>query len=371
VGSEPAARPERPKVLVVDDEPSNIELLQRTLRRQYEVLSATSGQQAVELIRANADLALVLTDQRMPGMTGVELLRHSLSIAPEAVRIVFTGYTEFQDVLDAINLGQVSRFLLKPIEPDRLVNAVKEALEVFLLSRERSFLLAELEKRNKRLEEHEKELERLVADRTAELKSRNQELASANEALRAANARLSELALRDGLTGLYNHRYFQERLAAEVARSRRHDHPVALLFLDIDFFKVFNDQHGHQAGDEALKGIAALLVQGSRLGDVVARVRSTDVVARYGGEEFAIVLPETDRDGAQAKAEIIRASVEAHRFTAGSNHSGRLTVSIGVASFPLDAIDAPTLLRRADKALYRAKDGGRNRVAWIEGPPEE
>src|SRR5215472_10328618 len=98
--SQPAGE-ERPKVLVVDDEPANVELLNRTLRRQYNVLGATSGEAALELIKSNSDVALILTDQRMPGMTGVELLRNSLPVAPEAVRIVFTGYTEFQDVLDA------------------------------------------------------------------------------------------------------------------------------------------------------------------------------------------------------------------------------------------------------------------------------
>lgn len=366
----PGAKTGRPTVLVVDDEAGNVELLQRTLRRQYEVLSAASGEQALGILRAHPDVALILTDQRMPGLTGVDVLRESLRIAPEAVRIVFTGYTEFQDVLDAINLGHVSRFVLKPIEPDKLVNLVKDALEVYFLNRERNYLLGELETKTRRLEEHEKELERLVAERTAELHTRNAELRVTVGKLEEANTRLSELALRDGLTGLYNHRYFQERMAAEVARSRRHNHPVTLLFLDIDHFKTYNDSYGHPAGDEVLKMIATLLVQGSRMGDIVARVRSTDVVARYGGEEFAIILPETSGEGAVGKAEHIRRSVADHKFPASGDATTHVTVSIGVAAYPAEAVDAPTLIRRADKALYRAKQNGRNRVESIEGPPE-
>jgi response regulator RpfG family c-di-GMP phosphodiesterase len=191
---------ERSKILVVDDEPENVRLLQRALRRQYEVLSSTSGKEAVEHMQKNPDIALVLTDQRMPGMTGVDILRESLNHCPHAVRVVLTGYTELQDVLDAINLGQVNRFVLKPLDPDKLINLITDSLEVYVLARERNFLLVELERRNKRLEEHEKELERLVAERTAELQVRNRELKKANDELQVANERLSELALRDGQT---------------------------------------------------------------------------------------------------------------------------------------------------------------------------
>lgn len=361
---------ERPKVLVVDDEPENVRLLQRALRRQYDVLSSTSGKEALEHLQKHPDIALILTDQRMPGITGVDILRESLNFCPNAVRVVLTGYTELQDVLDAINLGQVNRFVLKPLDPDKLVNLIKDSLEVYFLARERNFLLQELERRNLRLTEHEKELERLISERTAELQIRNVELRTSNDELQRANERLSELALRDGLTGLYNHRYFQERVQSELARSRRHNHPVSLLFIDIDHFKSFNDRHGHQAGDHLLKNLALLLLRGSRMTDVVARVKTADVVARYGGEEFAVILPETDLVGAEAQAEDIRLGIASHNFAPDPGAQWKVTVSIGISCFPAEAVDAPTFIRRADKALYKAKEMGRNRVCAMEGPAE-
>jgi diguanylate cyclase (GGDEF)-like protein len=106
------------------------------------------------------------------------------------------------------------------------------------------------------------------------------------------------------------------------------------------------------------------------MGDIIARMRATDVVARYGGEEFAIILPETETTGARTKAEVIRKAVESHPFKGSDGPGSRVTVSIGVAAFPGESADAPTLIRRADRALYQAKEAGRNRVHWIDGAPE-
>jgi PleD family two-component response regulator len=181
--------------------------------------------------------------------------------------------------------------------------------------------------------------------------------------------------LRNGLTGLYNHRYFHERLQAELSRARRHGHEIGLLFVDIDHFKNYNDTHGHPEGDSVLREIGKLLIEGARHEDVVARVRSSDVVARYGGEEFAIILPQTPRQGAEVTAERIRRCIAAHAFSGGDTQPlGAITVSIGVAAFPASAPDAGELIRAADRAMYNAKQEGRNRVCAapnVRSPPVE
>jgi diguanylate cyclase (GGDEF)-like protein/PAS domain S-box-containing protein len=165
------------------------------------------------------------------------------------------------------------------------------------------------------------------------------------------------LAERDELTGLYNLRYFLRQLKNELYRSARYGHPCALLMLDLDRFKYLNDTQGHQTGNRVLRDLAGLLQE---------RVRETDSLARYGGEEMVIILPDTAREGAFQLAERLREAVSEREFV---NAQGRplgeemkVTISVGVAVFPEDAADGPTLIEAADQALYQAKRGGRNRV---------
>lgn len=161
------------------------------------------------------------------------------------------------------------------------------------------------------------------------------------------------LAATDPLTGLANRRAFQERLEEEMRRARRYDRPLSLIMADLDYFKLYNDTHGHPAGDLVLQDLAALLR---------ANVRETDLVARYGGEEFVILLPETSRVGARAVAEKVRDAVENHPFPHRQTQpGGQLTISLGVATFPEDIDKPEALIHCADKALYRAKEMGRNR----------
>jgi diguanylate cyclase (GGDEF)-like protein len=162
------------------------------------------------------------------------------------------------------------------------------------------------------------------------------------------------LSITDELTGLNNYRHLQQRLEDEYERARRFDRSLSLLMLDADDFKLFNDRYGHVAGDVALAELGGLLK---------AAVREIDVVARYGGEEFSVVLPETDAAGAFVVAEKIRESVATHRFPdADGNRVVSLTVSIGLATYPIHAADREDLLRQADDALYQAKHLGRDRV---------
>lgn len=172
--------------------------------------------------------------------------------------------------------------------------------------------------------------------------------------LEAGQAVLAELATRDGLTGLYNQRTFWTLLADELMRTQRFQRPVSLLMLDVDHFKRINDTHGHLAGDAILRALGELLQ---------SEVRSIDRTCRYGGEEFALMLPETDADAAAAVAERLRASVEAQAFeTAAGASPLHITASIGVASWPKHADSAEALVAAADRALYAAKNAGRNRV---------
>jgi len=167
-------------------------------------------------------------------------------------------------------------------------------------------------------------------------------------------ARQIEFGRVDGLTGLYNHRYFHDRLDEELTRAERYGHNVSLLMIDIDHFKFYNDNYGHLMGDRVLKELAGILK---------GRIRHSDIVARYGGEEFCIVLPYHRKEEATIVAERIREAVKKYPFLYEElQPEGDLTVSIGIATFPNDAYERLQLIDCADKALYRAKGEGRNRV---------
>ncbi|MBS3909599.1 MAG: GGDEF domain-containing protein [Actinobacteria bacterium] len=164
-----------------------------------------------------------------------------------------------------------------------------------------------------------------------------------------------QLTLRDPLTGLWNHRKLAQDFERELKSARRNRREAACLMVDIDHFKAYNDNNGHQAGDEALCSVANILC---------CAVRETDFVYRYGGEEFCVLLPDTDKAAASVLAERVRSNVEQTRFEGEeSRPSGCLTVSIGVAAYPCDAISKDNLISCADKSLYTAKNDGRNRVA--------
>jgi diguanylate cyclase (GGDEF)-like protein len=170
-----------------------------------------------------------------------------------------------------------------------------------------------------------------------------------------------ELSLTDHLTGLYNKRYFLMRLQEEASRAIRYKEDLALIFCDIDHFKSINDTYGHHHGDMILREIGELL--GGGMGDlkVVSRLRKSDIVARYGGEEFVIILPETPAERAAIAAEKMRATLEEYTFDIGSEKI-KITMSFGVAGTDETTKDAEDLIQRADHAMYKAKESGRNRV---------
>lgn len=164
---------------------------------------------------------------------------------------------------------------------------------------------------------------------------------------------IQQHAVRDGLTGLYNYRHFRQQIERIVQQARRYGSPLSMLMIDLDKFKTYNDSYGHLSGDTILKEIAALLL---------AHTRSSDLVVRYGGEEFVVLLPETGEEQAHGVGEKIRQVIEEHPFTLATGEMPKsLTISVGVAS-AVGEITADALIQRADDALYRAKESGRNRV---------
>jgi len=191
--------------------------------------------------------------------------------------------------------------------------------------------------------------------------------AIANQAAMAiVNARLYqktvELSLTDPLTNIANRRHLFQRLELEIARAQRFGTKLSLLMIDIDHFKLYNDRHGHLAGDDVLRAVAGALVRS---------VRKIDTVARYGGEEFVIILPQIRRHEAVLVGEKLRRAVSRLGFAPTQRQRANVTISVGLAYLPGDARDARELIDRADAALYAAKDGGRNRlVAYAHRPSD-
>jgi diguanylate cyclase (GGDEF)-like protein/PAS domain S-box-containing protein len=189
-------------------------------------------------------------------------------------------------------------------------------------------------------------------DYERQLEDARRKLQAHQESLLEANARLAALASHDGLTGLKNRRAFEERMLEELARIRRTAQPVSLLLLDIDHFKTFNDSFGHPRGDEVLRLVARLLTRA---------IRDTDTAVRYGGEEFAIILPNTDGEGATAMGERLRLAIEEAPWVERG-----ITISVGAATAAGPAVALDELLEQADRALYRSKQSGRNRVTLAD-----
>jgi diguanylate cyclase (GGDEF)-like protein len=204
------------------------------------------------------------------------------------------------------------------------------------------------------------ELERQVAESTAHLvtarSALEQEVAKrlwAEEELTKANRLLHHQAMRDALTGLYNRRYFEESFARELSRARRGKELLGLMIIDIDHFKHCNDTFGHAAGDAVLRAVAKYML---------LQTRSEDMLCRYGGEEFVLVQAQASAEAVLQRAETFRQGVEGVEIEHDGQRVGRVSISIGIAIFPDHGADGQALLQAADEALYRAKQGGRNRV---------
>lgn len=338
----------REHIVCVDDEEGILTALRQQLSARFggecDIAVAKNAREALDLIddlqHDGEEIAVVIADQIMPGMKGVELLEEVHRRSPRTVKILLTGQAGLDAVVYAINRAGLDQYIPKPWDEPDLRLTIQNLLSRFRLEREREELLAELRSKNAELASLNSSLEAKVQVRTRELEG--------------LNARLSELAITDGLTGLYNHRHFRERLALELERSNRTGLPLSVLMIDVDSFKTYNDHHGHLAGDNALRGVARVLQHGRR---------ANDLVARYGGEEFTILLVDVASAAAKDVADRIVAQIAEFPFEFGASQPfGRLTISAGVATAPGDGVDAATVLAAADRALFAAKNAGRNTV---------
>jgi two-component system, cell cycle response regulator len=309
-------------LLVVDDEETLRSVVSQVLSADgFEVAEAASGEEALEAFRSQSH-PLVITDIRMSGMSGIELLTQIKAHNPDTQVVIMTSHASLDSALTCLRAGAYD-YLIKPFESLDLISAVAAR------AAEKARLVAQ----NRELVE---------------------QLQRANEELQEANDALKEMAVRDGLTSLYNHRYFQEALTRELSRSRRYQKECSVIFMDVDHFKTYNDTHGHPEGDSLLKRLSDILMD---------HVRSSDLAARYGGEEFVLLLPETTKDSALRMAETLREKVELEPFRGREQQPlGKVTISVGVATFPADGADPPSVMAFADQLLYKAKHGGRNMV---------
>lgn len=294
-----------------------------------ELARALDGHEVFEALSADAALAalrekpfpLVVTNLLLGNTCGLRLVERARELDPDALAVVTIDRPATGEISRALEAGAYD-WLARDAGRAQKKAVLRRAIERVTLARENLNLLSSL-KRNV-------------------------------EAFGFQNRKLEEMATRDGLTGLFNQRYFREALELELSRCRRHERKLSLVFADVDFFKKYNDTQGHLAGDALLTTLADLITGASR--------RST-VVSRHGGEEFVLLVPETDRPGVRAYAEKLRVTVATHPFPGREAlPAGKVTMSFGVATFPDDGEDAEALLKHADDALYRAKNSGRNAV---------
>jgi len=308
------------KILLAEDSKTNQILIRAYIEEAgHEIMIVNDGQQAVEQFN-NKRPDLILMDIIMPIKDGIEAAKEIREITErdnDWVPIVFlSGMTESKDIVRAIDAGG-DDYLTKPVEAV-VLNAKLRAM---------------------------------------------QRIAEMRQQLQQANRELRMIAVKDGLTGISNRRHFDETLMKEIKRAIRSDTSVSLIMCDIDFFKPYNDNYGHQAGDVCLKYVARTLEKSIK--------RPGDLAARYGGEEFAIILPETSADGAMIIAENVRSVIDnlnlSHDYSTVTDH---ITISCGVADLSpkkngeeISGL-AKQLIKSADKGLYRSKELGRNKVSF-------
>ena len=332
-----ARGPRKCSVLVVDDEPAVLHTLHRQLLPHFDVVTAPHAL-AARAILTQRPVDIVLTDQRMPGMSGAQLLEWVAQNHPSTIRLLMTGFTELEDAIEAINRGHVYYYLLKPWRLDDLLQIFRNAADKFNLERRREELLNELQTLNR-------ELERRVAERTRELEE-------ANLLLQQRTRELERLALTDPLTGLFNRRAIDELVRFELKRHARYPSSLALGYVDVDHFKRVNTNHLLTGGDEVLKALARILT---------GSLREVDSVGRVGGEEFLVVAREANLEGTATLAERIRTTI-ANTPIEYNGQKIHITVSVGFAVAEAGvAATHEGLVELAAAALKHAKDTGRNR----------
>jgi diguanylate cyclase (GGDEF)-like protein len=327
---------ENQKVIIVDDEPTNLLLLSAVLKKiegDFQILQAKNGKEALDLMDNN-EFALAILDIQMPIMDGYTLAS-KMQEHPKAksTPIIFLTaiFNDDEHINKGYGAGAVD-FIGKPFN------------KTILQQKARVFL--KLDSQRKELELINKKLEYEITERK-----------KTEEKLQVANQKLEELATTDSLTGLNNVRSFRAHLRKELERSHRNSTFTSILLLDVDKFKPFNDTYGHPAGDKALQDVAAILKE---------TARDLDFVARYGGEEFVIILPNTNDELAKQAAERIRKAIANHPWEVRE-----ITVNIGISTVISATMTPEELIEQADQALYFSKENGRNRSTHFSQIPKK
>jgi len=294
------------KILVIDDDDEFRKMITVLLElNKFTVDTAEDGYKGLEKIKQN-DYDLIILDVMMPGISGFDVCYTIRIKNPEVPIILLTAKGEKEDFVTGINAG-ANDYITKPFETEVLLAKIKSLIRI-------------------------KELQ---------------------DELKRTNKLLENLATTDGLTGVYNHRFFYQKLNEEYERAKRYNSSLSLVMLDLDFFKKINDKYGHVVGDSVLSEMAKI---------VMSIIRKNDIFARYGGEEFVLLLPHTAAHGAFQEAERIRKAIENHHFE-HLEKRGDVTVSLGIVTYPSKYIlNAEDMVKLADAALYEAKRLGRNRT---------
>ncbi len=325
------------RILIVDDDPSALALLSRHLRTAgYTVLTAENGVEAIRVL-VNEGPPLVITDWIMPEMDGLELcraIRAHEGITFAYVIIVTARQTAEDRLVEAFEAG-ADDYLCKPINPRELLARLRAGERIVDLQQE-------LDNRNREVHWYVAKME------------------TTNAKLGEANTELNRMATTDELTGLTNRREAINQLSRLWASAERHNTPLACIAMDLDHFKSCNDQYGHAIGDIVLREVAAILHGAARRDEYVCRI---------GGEEFLVLCPQSTEEMASVGAERLRRAVEGAVVPHG-DLALRITISLGVAERTPDMKTPDDLLRAADRALYAAKDAGRNTVRRVSALQE-
>ncbi len=316
-------------LLLVDDEENVIASLARLLRRDgYQILTATSGKVALGLLEQHR-VGVVITDQRMPEMTGIELLTQVRDHHPDTIRMVLSGYADLDSVKAAVNHGSVYKYLTKPWDDEVLRSNVTEAFLHYELAQERERLSREIQAANQALMRINQEMAALVKEK---------------------DQRIEQIVHFDTITNLPNRFLFCDRLKQALAQAERNGKLVVVMLLDLDRFKNINESLGHPVGDKLLGAVAERLV---------SCIRTGDTVARTGGDEFSFALIGFGNyheagEKAQEFLELLSAPFMIQE------HEIFITSSIGISVSPMDGKDTTSLIKNAETAMYHAKEQGRS-----------
>ncbi len=312
-------------------------------KKGYKITTSESGEEAIKELEEN-NYDMVITDLKMDGINGIQVLEEVKKMSPETVVMIYTSHSDISSAIKALRLG-VDDYMLQSTMTEEFHFRVKDCLKKLELRRQ-------MELRSDGIQNAIFKLEREVENRRLVEK----ELVASEKKLIEKNEVLKRLSIHDGLTDVYNRRYFHQHFDREWKRVIRDKKSISLIMIDIDFFKLFNDTYGHLAGDDCLKQVA------KTLNSLVNR--PADLFARYGGEEFVAVLPGTDKEGSLLLAEEMRMAVEELKIKhTSSDISEYVTISLGIGTiFPDIKSSSNALIDLADKVLYKVKQSGRNKV---------